>query len=182
MLATRGERTLLTGSSPDTRERRAMSDLPNTASPRLSAALQYWEKKRGGRLLPSRADIRLAEVPSLVGQLVIAELLPEPMDFRFDFVGAAVRHWLKTDISGKRMTEHPAMARVFENWVTAVRQARPHYVEAPYVARDGSVVSAQDMLMPLGDGDEVNAMMAVLEFAVPVKGLVSQPKRARNIA
>jgi hypothetical protein len=159
-----------------------MSDLPATASPRLTAALQYWEKKRGGRRFPSRADIRLAEVPGLVGQLVIAELQPEPMDFRFDFVGAAVRHWLKADISGKRMTEHPAMARVFENWATVVRQERPHYVEAPYVARDGSVVSAQDMLMPLGDGDRVNAVMAVLEFAVPVKGLVSQPKRAQSVA
>jgi hypothetical protein len=159
-----------------------MSHLPNTASPRLSAALQYWEKKRRGRRFPSRADIRLAEVPSLVGHLVIAELLPEPLDFRFDFVGAAVRHWLKADLSGKRMTEHPAMARVFQSWAAAVREGRPHYVEAPYVARNGSVVSAQDMLMPLGDGEEVDAVMAVLEFAVPVKGLVSQPKRARNAA
>lgn len=159
-----------------------MSDLPVTASPRLTAALRYWEKKRGGRLFPSRADIRLAEVPGLVGHLVVAELLPEPMDFRFDFVGAAVRHWLKTDISGKRMTEHPAMARVFENWATAVRERRPHYVEAPYVARDGSVVSAQDMLMPLGDGEAVDSVMAVLEFAVPVTGFVSQAKRARSVA
>ena len=159
-----------------------MPDLPNTASPRLLAALQYWEKKRRGRRFPSRSDIRLAEVPTLVGQLVIAELLPEPLDFRFDFVGVAVRHWLKDDLSGKRMTEHPAMARVFENWAAAARQGRPHYVEVPYVARDGRVVSAQDMLMPLGEGDEVDAMMAVLEFAVPVKGLVSQPNRARSVA
>jgi hypothetical protein len=159
-----------------------MADLPSTAAPRLAAALQYWEKKRRGRPFPARCDIRLAEVPSLVGHLVMAELILEPLDFRFDFVGAAVRHWLKTDLSGKRMTEHPAMARVFENWTAAVRHGRPHYVEAPYVARDGSVVSAQDMLMPLGAGEEVEAMMAVLEFAVPVKGLVSQPKRARSIA
>jgi hypothetical protein len=159
-----------------------MADLPNTASPRLCAALEYWEKKRGDRLLPSRSDIRLAEVPALIGHLVIADLTRDPLDFRFDFVGAAVRHWLKTDLSGKKMTEHPAMARVFENWATAVRQGRPHYVEAPYVARDGSVVSAQDMLMPLGKADRIDAVMAVLEFAVPVKGLVTQANRARNIA
>jgi hypothetical protein len=159
-----------------------MADLPKSATPRLSAALEYWEKKRGARLLPSRADIRLAEVPALIGHLVIADLIREPMDFRFDFVGAAVRHWLKTDLSGKKMTEHPAMARVFENWATAARLGRPHYVEAPYVARDGSIVSAQDMLMPLGKTDRVDAVMAVLEFAVPVTGFVTQAKRVRNIA
>lgn len=159
-----------------------MSDLPATASPRLTAALRYWEKKRDGRPFPSRADIRLAEVPGLVGHLVIAGLVPEPTDFRFDFVGAAVRHWLQTDLSGKRMTEHPAMARVLENWATVVREKRPHFVEAPYIARSGSVVSAQDMLMPLGDGEAVNAVMAVLEFAVPMPGFVSQANRARSAA
>src|SRR5918999_1566125 len=142
-----------------------MADLPDSAAPRLREALAYWEKKRGKRLMPARAEIRLGEVPAFVGNLVLLAVEPAPFDLRFEFVGTAVRVKLG-ELAGKRMSEIPAMApgtRVFESWAAAVRGGRPHYVEAPYVARGGNVVSAQDMLMPLGSENGADALMAVLE-------------------
>ena len=157
-----------------------MADLPDSATPRLREALAYWEKKRGKRHMPARGEIRLGEVPAFVANLVLLAVEPAPLDLRFEFVGTAVRLKLG-EIAGKRMSELPAMApgtRVFETWASAVRGGRPHYVEAPYVARGGRVVSAQDMLMPLGGEDgTVDGLMAVLEFHVPVPGL-----RARHAA
>src|SRR3954454_16990673 len=132
-----------------------MADLPSSAAPRLREALAYWEKKRGKRLMPARGEIRLGEIPAFVGNLVLLSAVPEPLDFSFDFVGTAVRLKLG-DIAGKRMSELPAMGpgtRVFDPWAAAVHIARPHYVEVPYVARSGEVVSAQDMLMPLGGAE-----------------------------
>ena len=55
--------------------------------PDFAALRAYWEVKRAGRALPDRSDIDPIELKDHLGNLFIAEPLPDLSDFRYRLVG-----------------------------------------------------------------------------------------------
>lgn len=78
----------------------------------------YWERKRGARAMPSRADIRPSEMKEHLGWIMLLDVLPGAQDFRFRTVGTRVTEYFLTEATGKTVTE--AFARYGEDAVKAV--------------------------------------------------------------
>jgi hypothetical protein len=51
-----------------------------TGSPLQQRALAYWESKRRGRAMPSRKDIEPTEIPDLLANVVLVDVLQDPPD------------------------------------------------------------------------------------------------------
>src|SRR5260370_17327555 len=68
----------------------AVGDRPDGQS--LAAIYQYWDGKRRGRLMPSRADIDPIELKPYLPQLVLLDVEGEPPRFRYRLVGTEGTH------------------------------------------------------------------------------------------
>lgn len=73
--------------------------------PTLAFLRDYWEKKRGDRAMPSRADIKPSELREHLCWVIIMEVLPGMADFRYKLIGTLVsQYWLR-DSTGKTVIE-----------------------------------------------------------------------------
>ena len=65
----------------------------------------YWEQKRGGRAMPSRADISPAQLKDHLGWVMILDVLPGAQDFRYRLIGTLVTQYFSSDSTGRTVME-----------------------------------------------------------------------------
>lgn len=73
--------------------------------PTLAFLCGYWNKKRGDRLMPSRADIRASDLKEHLGWVLLLDVLPEANDFRYRLIGTLVTQYWLMDSTGKTVSE-----------------------------------------------------------------------------
>jgi hypothetical protein len=150
--------------------RAVMAALPQTATPRLHQAIDWWERLRGARAMPRPDEICLSDIPLVIANMLLVEM----EGLRIRRAGPALRVRFETDLTGRPLTELPGLVRgtrAWSLWESASGDGRPHYLEVPYLAPDRSVRCAQDLLLPFSaDGQRIHTILAVLEFAVPMPG------------
>ena len=139
---------------------------PTYANPTLAFLRDYWEAKRGGRAMPSRADIRPSELKEHLGWVLMIEVLPDLSDFRYRLIGTLVTEYFLGDATGKTVTE--AFADRGEAATKAVkallrRTARERlpiraYGDANWIAPGYEAFDA--VYLPLSDdGETVNMIL-----------------------
>jgi hypothetical protein len=132
--------------------------------PDLLRVRAYWERKRLGSFAPRRADIDPADLVDILPRMMLADVLPEPLDFRYRLSGTRI-----SDVHGKEMTGKsprdlmPAAygAMIYDHYCEAVRRREPllHFIVLDSDKRSRSYVR---LLLPLSeDGSAVTMLMAV---------------------
>jgi hypothetical protein len=140
-------------------------------NPALAFLKDYWDAKRGARAMPARANINPAEMKEHLGWVMLLDVLPGFVDFRYRVVGTRVTQYFVTESTGKTVTE------VFEPFgEAAVKGVQAIYRKA---ARDKTVVRSYGgagwlgrafldfdaLAMPLSDdGETANMVMSVFTF------------------
>jgi hypothetical protein len=147
-------------------------------NPALVFLKNYWNQKRGARSMPSRADIKPAEMKPYLGWIVLVDVLPDFSDFRYRTIGTRVSGYFAPDSTGKLVSEA----------FRAKGEAVVNAMLVPYrkAARDKTIVHAwgaadwlgkafldfESLHLPLSD-DDVTANMVLsaitFELAGPLK-------------
>jgi hypothetical protein len=86
--------------------------------PVLAHLKSYWASKRGSRAMPSRAEIKPAEMKEHLGWVVLLDVLPGYADFRYRMIGSRVSEQLLGGFTGKLISE--AFAEYGQTVVNAV--------------------------------------------------------------
>jgi len=73
-------------------------------NPRFLQLKAYWDRKRGGRAMPMRADIDPLELRGHVGSLVLVDVLPAMTDFRMRLIGSRIVEAYGRDSTGKLLS------------------------------------------------------------------------------
>lgn len=73
--------------------------------PTLTFLCDYWNAKKDGRAMPSRADINPSELKDHLGWVIMVEVLPEFADFRYRLIGTLVTQYYLEDTTGKTVSE-----------------------------------------------------------------------------
>lgn len=73
--------------------------------PLIKELVAYWEKKRGMRLAPCRADVDPMDLRMHLPNTFIVDVLDGGADFRYRLIGTAVVAGLGRDSTGKRLSE-----------------------------------------------------------------------------
>lgn len=81
-------------------------DSGTITDPKLAALWEYWDKKRGSRPMPSRADLDPLEIPRLLPVVYLLDVLHDPVRFRIRLVGTSVREFAGEDFTGQIMDEN----------------------------------------------------------------------------
>jgi hypothetical protein len=80
----------------------------------------YWDRKRAGRPLPSRTDIKPAELKPHLGSIILLEAVPGANDFRYRLIGTRVTDYFLGDATGTTIREAYAQAGMPRSYVDAV--------------------------------------------------------------
>lgn len=148
-------------------------DPQNLQNPVLSFLKAYWDGKRGGRPMPTRAEIKPADMKEHLGWIILLDALPDYSDFRYRTIGTRVTQYFLADSTGKTLTE--AFGQYGETAVNGViathRKAAKDQVAvrshggAGWLGR--SFLDFDALFLPLSDdGTSVNMILSAFTFDV----------------
>jgi hypothetical protein len=158
-----------------------MGSIIRTNSMLLENALGYWNRIRGGRRLPLRADFDPSEVPALLPYVIVIDVLRDPADFRYRLLGTALDRVLGGDYRGRRYSElaytKPGTP-IWDEHCRVVAEQVPLRSTVAYVGTDRAIQRADHVMMPFSDaGETVDMLLAVVAvklrpsaMAVPALG------------
>ncbi len=141
--------------------------------PVLAFLKAYWDQKRSSRLMPSRADIRPADMKEHLGWIILLDALSDGSDFRYRMIGTRVTQYLLADATGKTIAEaiapygEEAAATMLEFHRKAADGKVPvrAYGDADWLGRTFFELDA--LFLPLSDdGVQVNMILSAFTFAV----------------
>jgi hypothetical protein len=140
-------------------------------SPVNVASLAYWKALRGARSMPSRSDLTPADMLSFLPNVILVDVLSDPLDFKYRLVGTKVTlKMLHTDNTGKTMRElefkgQGPESKIFSNCAKVIETQYPLAGKTPYVGKNSKFKATEDIIMPLSeDGNIVNMLFVTCEF------------------
>jgi hypothetical protein len=140
---------------------------PGAGETELAELLHYWESKRRGALLPSRADIDPIDLRRLLPQILLSEVVRAAagLRFRFRLAGTAFTTLVGRDVTGLFLDElgpPDRVAPVHRAMTAVVEHARPAYLVSHVTVRSEEYLMAKRLGVPLAaDGRNVDMVLAV---------------------
>lgn len=131
---------------------------------RLSA---LWNEKRGMRFAAARADMDPATLRFILGNVLLVDVLREPLRFRYRLVGTNLVVRTGFDPTGKLVDEHPEpefrreALKVYHQMIET---------RVPYQARfdqafDGRTRRFEVLLLPLSsDGETIDMILGAMKY------------------
>ena len=138
-------------------------------SPVLREGYGYWLEKRGDRDFPARADFDpLVERPKLSRHIMLLDVLEDPLDFQYRFIGVRLREHMGENWMGRRWSEiegqrAPNPIWLHHQWV--VEHRTPRFIRPNYVGPHKSFLFIESAVLPLGvDPQRVEMLMLFVDF------------------
>jgi hypothetical protein len=131
--------------------------------PDVLAMRQYWEGKRRGRSMPSRADIDPFELKRFLPGLILIDVVEDARRYVYRLVGTREVAMRGRDPTGKSMLEgffaaNLEAALAIPDRVVATRA--PLFIHRAFTAADGRIGDEDLIMLPLSnDGERVTMIM-----------------------
>jgi hypothetical protein len=115
-----------------------MANTPNIIQDeRLRDLYRYWADKKHGRALPARGDLDPMEIPQLLPNIGLVDVVGDPPRFRYRLVGTAITHAIGRELTGRFVDELPIDRDYVEHLLslyrTTLEERRPVYSEGDFI-------------------------------------------------
>ena len=145
-------------------------DIAAPADPILIRLFDYWNSKRRGRLMPSRADIDPTELRTLVHNVMLYDVVEPGRLYRIRLVGQAIVDFVGANNTGKFAADTmppEAGRRIIEILSSVVASRAPRFRAGhAYWHRDKSYRKFEACFLPLSPDDQtVDKILAGNAFA-----------------
>jgi hypothetical protein len=74
--------------------------LPDDCLPEIRTLYDYWDGKRRGRIMPSRADLDPVDIPLLLQYVFLIDVARDPLALRYRVFGTALAALFRRDLTG----------------------------------------------------------------------------------
>jgi hypothetical protein len=91
-------------------------------SPQITRLEAYWQGKRQGRLLPSRADIDPTEIKDLLPQIILVRIEHDPLRVKYAVIGTASAEAAGFDYTGRYLDELHFDSEIDTDWPEIYRE------------------------------------------------------------
>ena len=136
--------------------------------PRLAQLYDYWDEKRAGRRAPQRADIDPTEIPQLLANMFICDVLRDPLDYRYVLSGTELTRAFGMDLKGKTFAEvfsGPSAAAIRAVYDSVVETWEPRLTVHDASWIDKEFLTYSRLLLPLSeDGKTVSKLFGAAYF------------------
>jgi hypothetical protein len=146
-------------------EQDAVSRIPRVLLEQLQA---YWDGKRAGRDIPTRADIDPVDIPRLLPYLVMVDVEYGPdgalADFRYRLWGQHIIDHNRRSLAGRRLSDllslNPHQQRFIALYTRVVQERRPIFDAVTYISISGVPNTVDMAIFPLAAaGGRVESLM-----------------------
>ena len=146
---------------------RAPGGLTGFTEPQLRRLYEYWLKRRGARRFPKRSDLDPLDFSYLLGNVLLVDVLRNPLRFRMRLHGTEMTRRASYDLTGKFLDELPIADYrnyVIERCTGLVETGEPALIHHDRVL-DGQRRRYEALWLPLSeDGTEVTMLLAALVY------------------
>jgi hypothetical protein len=137
---------------------------PGTYHPDVLEFYQYWDSKRRGRLMPSRADIDPIEMPRFLPGIVLIDVVADARRYVYRLVGTREVAMRGKDPTGRSMIEGffgPSLEETIAMPDRVVTARAPLFFQRKFIAPDRRSGDEEVVLLPLSaDGETVSMILA----------------------
>jgi hypothetical protein len=74
--------------------------LPGDCLPEIRSFYDYWNGKRGDRIMPARAELDPVDIPSLLEHIFLIDVNRDPPALRYRVFGTAITNLFHRDLTG----------------------------------------------------------------------------------
>ncbi len=140
--------------------------VPESCHPKIRALLDYWQSihpESGG--LPGRQHFDPVEIPELLANLWLIDVVRDPIRFRFRLIGTLVVDYAGEDNTGKWLYERwPNFDDT--GYVSVVESRQPSWARGPSRFRpEKEYYEIERVRLPLAaDGENVDMIVALTVF------------------
>jgi hypothetical protein len=152
--------------------------LPADCVPEIRAFYDYWDGKRGGRAMPSRAELDPVDIPRLLRHVFLIDVPPASGALRYRVFGTALAEMFRRDLTG---LEVGAGSQPEHLPGIVARYARILEDSVPFFHRDrmrecaNDFTSVERIILPLShDGARVDQLIGM---TIPCDGARRSWKR-----
>jgi hypothetical protein len=129
----------------------------------------YWERKRGARRMPSRADIDPVDLKRILPSIMLAKFERDSRRVRFTLVGTRCVAHAAMDYTGHFLDELDFSCDFDTDWHeiyrTLTREKRPIFGFVKTFLKDTRVCELAEVLLPLSDDGETVTHCIAIEDA-----------------
>ena len=133
------------------------------SSDAIKQMYRYWRSKCGEGRMPKRSAIDPVDIPRLLPQITIVEVVPDERRYVYRLVGTKEVEIRGRDPTGRSVIEGffgPSLDDALSCYDAVVRTRAPHYDDAPYITPDGRYSDDETLFLPLSeDGETVNRIL-----------------------
>lgn len=141
---------------------------PSIESPRLQALYAYWNERRAGRPMPSRADFDPIDIPRLLPNLILMDVEPNTRRLKVRVAGTTVVEMYGSDYTGRYLDEidfGDRRAAVLYDYNTCLQTKQAYVSEHSFWTDRDVTYRIERVILPLSDdGEAVSHLVAGLEF------------------
>ena len=147
-----------------------MFELPAAAHPKIAALYAYWQRiTPGPGHLPGRQHMNPADIPSLLPNLWMLDVLEEPRRFRHRLIGTEINRRGFTVKNGEIIEPSPAQPgnpRPLKDLERVVAERTPVWFRGkPVASRDRFVSEIERLHLPLAsNGSDVDVVLSLTVF------------------
>ena len=131
---------------------------------RVRAIYRYWDSKRNGRRMPSRADLDPLEIPRFLPDICLVDVVPDARRYVYRLIGTNEVAMRGRDPTGLPVGEGyfgTSAQSVFLNYDGVVRSREPRVDRDPSITSDDRFIQHESIFLPLSDDDEHVNMILV---------------------
>ncbi|KLN61707.1 hypothetical protein WH96_05145 [Kiloniella spongiae] len=108
----------------------------------IDQARDHWNQLRADDHLPAKEDLDPINIPRLLGNSCLIDVLDGGTDFRYRIIGSAIQDISRAGQSGKKISEidsqrHPS--KIYDLFHTSVEGYCPQYTTLDYIGEDTRV-------------------------------------------
>jgi hypothetical protein len=144
--------------------------IPDPIPSDLEPVYRYWDRKRGRRRMPRRADIDPVELVGFLPALMIVDVVPDDRRYVYRLVGTR-----EVEARGRDPTGHPVGAafigssreRVLANYDRVQLTGRPHIDTGTVLTIKDRLDDSHVIFLPLSEDDQTVSQILVYTVFEP---------------
>jgi hypothetical protein len=138
--------------------------LPDPVPRDLQPLFRYWDRKRGARRMPRRADIDPAELKPFLAALMIVDVVADDRRYVYRLIGTREVEARGRDPTGRPVGEAfigSSRERVLANYDRVQLTGRPHIDTGTVITTKDRLDDSHVIFLPLSEDDQTVSQILV---------------------
>jgi hypothetical protein len=139
--------------------------LPDDCLPEIRALYEYWDGKRRGRAMPSRAELDPVDIPALLPYIFLIDVTRHSQALRYRVFGTALSELFRRDLTGLEVgagSQPEHLPGILARYARILEERVPFFHRDRMREQANNFTSVERLILPLSrDGIDIDQLMGM---------------------